>query len=407
MKSRILIRFSVGAVCVATAANLHAQVVLSGSGPGSMVRIFHTDMAVLEAGEPRKDLPCEVTINKPILGFDLRFHAGYEVTIPMRELAGTENLLNILFRVTNPETHEVRHFSQRVRVPSISEEANGDAWMAGSFDVGQGHYKVAWLVRDRTERVCSSFWDIDAELPPKDREMELAIANGAILACDREQFRDEPRVRRDNAPLNVKVLVNFAPQKSNAATLRPLDTSALVSILRSLSRDPRIGKFSLVAFNLQEQRVLFRQHDSEIIDFPALGDALGSLSLATVDVQRLAQKNGETAFLAGLIQKEVKDAQQADAVVFAGPKAMLEENVPADSLKEIGELAPPVFYMNYNLYPQSVPWTDTIGKAVRFFRGYEYTITRPRDLWYAVSEMVTRIVKLKQGRQSGTSSSSE
>jgi hypothetical protein len=202
----------------------------------------------------------------------------------------------------------------------------------------------------------------------------------------------------------LKVLVNFAPQKATAATLRPLDTSALVSILRSLSRDPRVGKFSVVAFNMQEQRVLYRQDEGEKIDFPALGDAIESLNLGTVDLQRLANKNGDTTFLTGLIQQELKGTEQADAVVFAGPKAMLDENVPADSLKEVGELASPIFYMNYNLYPQTVPWTDAIGKAVRFFKGYEYTITRPRDVWYAVSEMVTRIVKLKQGRQSGTSS---
>jgi hypothetical protein len=405
MLNRNLALFLLGAVAVlAGAGTLHAQVVLTGSGPGAVVRIFHTDLAVFEAAEVRDDLPCNVTVVKPVVGFDLKFHAGYEVTIPLRELAGNENQLHALFRVTNVDNQEVRYFSQRIRVPSIEPDSKGDAWMSGTFDVGEGRYKIEWLMRDRTERVCSFFWDIEANLPDKDQQMELAIASGAIQACDREQFRDEPAVQREDPPLNVKVLVNFAPQKANAATLRPLDTSALVSILRSLSREPRIGRFSLVAFNLQEQRVLFRQEGAEKIDFPALGEAVDSVSPGTVDVLRLAQKHGETTFLTDLIQKEIGAAEQADAVVFAGPKAMLDESVPADSLKALGEVAPPVFYMNYNLYPQNVPWTDAIGKAVRFFKGYEYTITRPRDLWYAVTEMVTRIVKLKQGRRSGTSS---
>jgi hypothetical protein len=187
MKNSVLVRLSFGAAAVlgCTALNLHAQVVLNGSGPGAMVRIFNTDMAVLEAGEPRKDLPCEVTIAKPALGFDLKFHAGYEVTIPMHELSGSENLLTVLFRVTNTDTSEARYFSQRIRVPSIKEDAKGDAWMSGSFDLGEGHYKLDWLMRDRTERVCSSSWDMEAQLPPKDKQMELAITNGSILACDR------------------------------------------------------------------------------------------------------------------------------------------------------------------------------------------------------------------------------
>jgi len=73
--------------------------------------------------------------------------------------------------------------------------------------------------------------------------------------------------------------VNFAPQNSLSASLQPLDTSALVSILRSIFREPRIGKFSIIAFNMQEQRVVYRQDGADRIDFPALGEALTSLNL--------------------------------------------------------------------------------------------------------------------------------
>src|SRR5437660_1036607 len=64
------------------------------------IRIFNTDMAVLEAQDVRKDLNCSVTPNKPVLGFDLRFHAGYEVAVPLKDLSGGDNQLTILFRVT-------------------------------------------------------------------------------------------------------------------------------------------------------------------------------------------------------------------------------------------------------------------------------------------------------------------
>jgi hypothetical protein len=234
------------------------------------------------------------------------------------------------------------------------------------------------------------------------------MSAGEVRALDREQFKEEPPVARitEAPPLNVKVLMNFAPQKSDASTLRPMDTSALVAILRNISRDPRIGRFSLVAFNLQEQRVVFKQDNAEKIDFPALGQALDTLNLGTVDLTRLAQKHGDTEFLASLIREEVGAAPQSpDAVVIAGPKALLDENIPQESLRTIGELTYPVFYMNYNLYPQAVPWNDTISRAVKFLKGYEYTITRPRDLWFAVTEMVSRIVKTKQDKRSGTSSS--
>jgi hypothetical protein len=389
------------------------QVFVNGTGTASSVRVFPSDLAVLEAGEERNDLPCAVIGSKPLLGFDLRYHSGYEVSVPLRELTGSENLLTILFRVTPIEpAGEPLYFTQRIRVPVIEEEAKGDAYLQGGFDVGEGKYKVEWLMRDRGERVCASSWVVEAVLPQRDKQIALAMDPGTIRPMESEQFREEPPIARssEEPPLNVKVLINFAPQNAKSATLQPLDTSALISILRNIARDPRIGKFSIVAFNLQEQRVLHRQENAEKIDFPALGDALESLNLGTVDLKRLSQKNGDTDFLAGLIRQEIAveaaaaDAAPPDAVVFAGPKALLQENVPNESLNEIGELNYPVFYMNYNLYPQSVPWSDTISRAVKHLKGQEYTISRPRDLWYAVTEMVSRIVKWKQGRQSGTSS---
>ena len=59
---------------------LGAQSQLAGTAGGGGLHMMNTDLAVLEAQDVRKDLPCTVTPSKPVLGFDLRFHAGYEVS---------------------------------------------------------------------------------------------------------------------------------------------------------------------------------------------------------------------------------------------------------------------------------------------------------------------------------------
>jgi len=379
------------------------QSLLTGGGANDVVRLHHTDAATLELHEDRKDLPCDVSTSRAWLGFDLRFHAGYEVTIPLRELSGSENLLTIIFRVTPEHSgDEPVYFSQRIRVPSVEEDAKGDAMLQGSFDMGEGTYHVDWLMRDRAERVCSHNWDLEAFLPERDRDVALVISPSTAQATDPEPFKEEPPVERStgDSPINVKVLINFAPQNSHSAVLQPLDTSALVSMLRTISREPRIGRFSIIAFNLHEQRVVFRQDNADRIDFPSLGDALHSLNLGTIDLKRLSQKNGETQFLAQLIRRETGDQSRPDALIFAGPKAMLSENISGEDLKNLGDLEYPVFYMNYNLYPQANPWRDAIGMAVKFFKGTEFTISRPRDLWHAVTEMVSKIVKSKNERRS-------
>ncbi|HTX38904.1 MAG TPA: hypothetical protein VME43_27960 [Bryobacteraceae bacterium] len=384
-----------------------AQSLMPVSGPGVGVRLFSSDAAVLESQEARKDLPCTVTPDKPVLGFDLRFHSGYDVSVPLKELAGSENLLTMVFRVT-PQDHpdEPVYLSQHLAVPAITDDERGPAYLQGSFDVGEGKYHVDWLMRDRSERVCSFNWDIEASLPQKDKQMALDIAPDVVQPSDTEPFRQEPPVERVSreAPLNIKVMVNFAPQDSGSATLQPLDTNALLSILRNIAREPRICKFSIVAFNMQEQRVLYRQDGASQIDFPALGKALAALNLGTVDLRQLSQKHGDSEFLGKLIATELTDEKPpADAVIFAGPKVVLDDGIPPDTLKQISDVKTPVFYMNYNLNPQNNPWRDAIGNTVKYLKGAEYTISRPRDLFFSWTEIIGRIVKLKFGKPVPTS----
>jgi hypothetical protein len=396
-----------GAVALWT-PNLFPQTALNASG--GQVHLVGSDLAVLESQESRKEISCSVTPEKPSLGFDLRFHAGFTVTIPLKELSGSENSLTILFRVRPlNRSGEPKYFIERYSVPAIEDDASGDALLQGAIDLGEGSYHVDWMMRDRSQSVCSTNWDMEAVLSGKDREMKLDLPAGAIEAAQMEQFKQEPPVARvlDKTPLKIKVLVNFAPQSLSATTMKAQDTQALVSILRRLAREPQFGKFSVVAFNIQEQRVLYRQDDAEYIDFPALGEALRSIKLGTVDAQKLQNKHGDAEFLADLIQTEMSAPDHPDALIFAGPKVILDSSVPDEVLKPLADVDYPVFYMNYVLNPQAVPWRDTIGKVIRVFRGTEFTISKPRDMWFSVSDMISRIVKSGYGRNAATSQAAQ
>jgi hypothetical protein len=388
--------FSPGAFC---------QNVLQGSGSGA-VRLLASDAAVLEIEDTKKDLPCTVTQIKPQLGFDLRFHAGYDITLPLREISGDGDQLTIIFKVAADAAKDApSYFSQRYNVPDIESDAKGDAYLQGGFDVGEGNYHVSWMMRDRMERVCSSTWDFNAVLPQRDQNIKLAIAGNAVEPSDREFFKAEPAVTRIKLddPLRVKVLINFAPQTSSAAAMQPVDTSALVSILRNISREPRIWSFSVVAFNMNDQRVLYRKENTDQINFPELGKALSSAKFGMVDYRKLSDKYSENDFLTKLIQDELGN-NSTDAVIFAGPKVMLDGPPPVDNLKEMSAVSFPVFYMNYNLTPNQNPWRDSIGTVVKRLRGYEYTISRPRDLWMAWSDIMGHIAKLKLVSSTGASS---
>jgi len=403
------VQFILGALAAACGP-LAAQQILSSSD-GKAHPLF-SDVAILEEGTARKDLPCTVTPDKPELGFDYRFRSGYDVTVPLKELSDEEGRLTMVFRVT-PTDHpgDPVYLAQHVSVPEIESDAKGDAELSGDFAVGEGKYHVGWLMRDRTERICSSSWDIEASLPARDKPMPLNIAPDEVRALDLQQFHQEPRpAEKDPGDgLRLRVLVNFAPQDQTHAVWGPEDVNAILSMLRTMARDPRVGTFSMVAFNAQEQRVIYRQQEAPWIDFPALGRAAGTLNLGLVDAKQLAQKHGQAEFLGELLTKEIGgNPDQPDAVIIAGPKGAVDDTLPADALKALGETRFPVFYINYDLAPVvqerdaignvANPWRDAIGNAVRAIKGIDYTIGKPRDVYFSWIDIASHIVKSKVGR---------
>jgi len=389
-----------------------SQNLLHNADAMDQVKLLPGDAAVLEMEEVKKDLPCVVTPVKPVMGFDLRFHSGYEISIPLKELASNGQTVTVVFSVTPASAKDSpRYFSQKFTVPELPDDAGGKTLLEGGFDVGEGSYHVRWLMRDHLERICSSNWDISATLTGRDQEMKMTIAPTAVEPSNPDFFTPESPVARkpDGDPLKVKVLINYAPQVSAAAAMAPVDESALVSILRTIAREPRIMKFSIVAFNLNEQRVVYRADNLDQINFPDLGKQLSSVKLGMVDYKHLSDPHSPTDFLTHLVHDELA-GDPADAVIFAGPKAFLDQPVPMDSLKDIGAIVYPVFYMNYMMVPpggswsdDSTPWRDAIGTVVKRLRGYEYTITRPRDLWTSWTDIMNHISKMKLASTAGAS----
>jgi hypothetical protein len=385
-------------LAVSVCVGVWAQTELNFARIGGVVRIVNTDLAVLESPEDRNDLPCQVTQTKPELAFDLRFHGAYRVVIPLKDLSGTGDQLRVLMRITPLDKPDNQlYLVDRFTVPPIEEEAKGEASLPGGYTMGPGRYKVDWLMRDRAERVCSSHWEMEARLDAENKDLPLTMPPNTIAQRPQEPFGEQPPVERASTDrlLHVKILVNFSPTNPRESTLKPWDVDAIVSILRSVAREPQFGRFSVVAFNMQEERIIYREDNVERIDFPALGEAVGGIKLGTVDFRKLQDPLSGTRFLAGLLTEHLGRHQnpEPDAIVITGPKLMLDKRIPPETLKEAGRAKCPIFYLNYNFNPRNNPWRDAIGSALRVYRGLEYTITLPRDLGTAMSDMMFRMSK--------------
>ena len=377
-------RIATGLLLYSAAAG--AQTLISATGPGGRVGRSPIDEPVLESREPLQDLPCTVTSVKPVLGFDLRFHTAYTVGVPLRGLSSHANTLTLVLRVA-PESApgEPVFLRQRMEVPAFAEALGGEASIQGWFDLGEGDYHVGWLLRDRSEKICSGSWELAASLPAKDRGLRLDIPAGRVKPSPEDVFHAElaPDRARHDAPLRVGAIVNFAPQDSQSAALGPTDIEGLIGVLRAILRDTSIGELSTVAVNIQSEQTLFHQGDWRASDLPALGVALKSLRLATVDLSVLAKKNGGAEFLVKTIREEIQE-DRPDALIVVSPRVLVDERTPRELTKQMREAGCPVFYLSYHpgsfdLDPSDNPWRDVVGGVVKQLRGVKYTIRRPRD----------------------------
>jgi hypothetical protein len=199
--------------------------------------------------------------------------------------------------------------------------------------------------------------------------------------------------RNLDPPLHVKILLNISPSKPQESIVKPEDAAALLSMLRGVVGQPGIALSSLVAFNLREQTILYRE-DSGQVDFLALKKVLQAPIAGTVDIRVLRDPQIETRFVTGLLTNHLgARADSPDAIVIVGPKVTLDRSIPLEPLRAKGAVACPVFYLNYNSDPKE-PWTDTIGAALRAYKGSSaYNITSPRDMGIAMKALLSRIVK--------------
>jgi hypothetical protein len=146
---------------------------------------------------------------------------------------------------------------------------------------------------------------------------------------------------------------------------------------------------------------LYRQQESSELRMPLLGAAIRNLSLGTVDARDLARQNGEIEFLESLLEEEMT-TDIPDAFIFVGSKYPLDRNVSPGLISLLSHVNVPIFYLVYMADPLSYPWRDGIGEFVRKMRGVEYTISRPRDLHRAWSDIITRVERSKSASYAET-----
>lgn len=335
-------------------------------------------------GETKLD--CDVRPIRPWLNFSFHLQSGYTLELPIRQFFGPSHRVTMITRVSPRDADRTpAWFVGVVRFPDIPK-TNVRLEFAGGYLLGEGEYKVDWLMYDDAGRVCRKAWNLNARLSRGEKHVQLAMAPHAIRAITFQRWSGDksgervPRVRR------LTVLLHASPLYTRMIKLRGYDRFLLLGSLASLLERLPARSVRVVVFNLDQQRELFRRDDFRAEDFSEVSRALDSLELGLIDYSVLRNPLGRADLLAELMNQEVKES--TDAVVFLGPPSRYFDKFPETAVDAGGEAASRFFYFRYRPYWQrGADFPDILTSAVKRIRGKTVVIRTPADFAKAIEQV--------------------
>jgi hypothetical protein len=305
-------------------------------------------------------LQCVVTPIKPTLNFNLRLEAGYTFRVPLSQFSGAGHDLTVLTRITPEASPAPVFLMDTLRLPPVPP-TDLDGEVGGGFFLGEGRYRVNWMLLDDRGRTCRKDWQLDAGLGGADRSVKLLMAPNTVTEFS---LRAAPATHRhpDSVePVRLTVLLDVAPLSAGSTVRSALSSSDQVFLLGTLSalleRVPAVS-VRLVAFNLEQQKELFRRDDFTLDSLDALARSLNQLQLAKVDYQILQLRAGHLDLLARLINQELRAQPASDTVIFLGPRERFHDKLPANALDKLHGAAPRFFFLPYQA-PYGLPGART------------------------------------------------
>jgi hypothetical protein len=191
-----------------------------------------------------------------------------------------------------------------------------------------------------------------------------------------------------NGRLNLTILLNAAPMDPYATKLRAWDRALLLDSLASLLKQVGFKSVRVVAFNLDQQREVFRDSSFDQTSWSKLSTALRDLELGSVSYHVLTRQQGWSDLIQQLIREQINTAEPSDAVIFLGPTSRILSRIPREYLPREKGLRPRLFYLDYCAYwVRNSEFSDSLAHATRDLGGRIMRIHSPGELAKAIHEI--------------------
>ena len=366
----------------------HVAVTLWG---GALVPLFLALFASAGPAFPAAPVDCRLKFYDPVVDFEFRLFAAYEIRLPVKGLVGPRRRVAVETHVipVDPPRPPAR-LGEEFLLGPVPDFAKGVAVIHDSFAVGPGRYRLEVRLRDPVGGDCEGSQEFSAK--PRGDEVKLTLEPGEVEEARVRLLRSEASVTEPGRPaLRLKLFLNLDPpvqQRRRQVRVDLADIFPRVAAMRALSRQPVFGELALVAFSLEEQRTLVEHGFRRGFVFPALRSALGEVEPGLVSIDQLAPGPTERFF-----QKMLSDQIEpggADVYIFVGPDGEIGRTLASDFTRELRPERAEFFFLNTTPYP----WRGLIGSTVRRLGGKEMLVPNPKNLAKAIAKVVDRVAPL-------------
>jgi hypothetical protein len=356
-------------------------------------------------------LRCSISPIHPQLNFSFRYQAGYLISIPMNQFEGKGHRWRLLTRIT-PEDGDQRpvYLVAGYRLPEVPK-TKVEFQVGGGYLLGEGAYQVRQVLLDDAGRTCRHDWHV--QVRPARGEGKIRVAMPPNTVWDvalRGSHMAPAAVPDDAAPVRLTILLHAAPAFARRLRLRQNDILMMLASVASILERVPTTQVRLVAFNLEQQKELYRKDGFVLRDIPAVADAMTRVELGLVDVKVLQNRLGHVDTIADLVNQEMSAESLADVVLFLGPASRFFERVTQDAL-----VAPPAhgpqwaflqlapIFRGGGRGPMAVTTSslpDSISRTVSKLGGKTTLIHSPGDL----AKAIDRLEKMARTAQSASAS---
>ena len=340
-------------------------------------------------------LHCSIQPRRPTLDFAFRLDVGYFISCPLSRFKGRASKVDVVARVTPEGGKSImlgeRYLLPEANTPTKANELKQPVEMSGGFAVGEGQYQVEVLVADQsTGRTSRRRWSAHVARSHGQGAALVSVPAGTVIPM---RVRPWPiKMDASGKGLRLTVLLDAAPLDTRNPALRAWDRAFLLGSLSSLLKQIPCASVRLRAFNLDQQRELFRQDAFDDAGFINLADSLRNLELGTVSYRVLQQRRGWLDMLLEYANQELIAADPSDAVIILGPRTLYFTKIPRGMLK--GRETPNPHFCYFEFFPgyfRGSQFPDTLASLTKRLDGAVYEIFSPADLARSIQKMLARV----------------